>query len=252
MLRVLLAVSLLMGSAAAFKHNATLNTIEGNPCFKLSYDAIYYSDGLTPSVYNASIANPSDTVGNCSQLVPIKETTHSYTAYMTFSLLINTTQTLNVTLTFAQNATYSASGAQLTGDKTASLTGIVVNSTAGPDVQNASFTFAPSALVWNMAYNSSFLCSYNFTYTNGSASVPAKVAPSISIINLQVQPFMPPAAKDFDAPGNSASCPGSSGSKSTKIIGLIVGGVLTGLALIGIVGFAISRCRTDRAEYESI
>lgn len=38
----------------------------------------------------------------------------------------------------------------------------------------------------------------------------------------------------------------------TKTIGLIVGGVLTGLALFGIIGFAVSRCRSDRQDYEPI
>ncbi len=103
----------------------------------------------------------------------------------------------------------------------------------------------------------------------------AKVPPVISIINLQAQAFIYEPEKDFGPAANSAACPSSNNSKSeagtavlfggdfisslptppplgTKVIGLIVGGVLTGLALLGIVGFAISRCRTDRAEYESI
>lgn len=151
-----------------------------------------------------------------------------------------------VTLGFTQNATYDDKHKKLAGDRSASLTALNITTTDGTNTETVAY--APKAKEFHMAYNQSFDCHYNFSFTKNET----KKVSHVSIKNLRIQPFIPAAQKDFSpASSSNSACPANA-SKSTKTIGLIVGGVLTGLALFGIIGFAISRCRSDRSGYEAI
>eukprot|EP00730_Choanoeca_flexa_P017833 TRINITY_DN8625_c0_g2_i6.p1 TRINITY_DN8625_c0_g2~~TRINITY_DN8625_c0_g2_i6.p1 ORF type:complete len:340 (+),score=96.18 TRINITY_DN8625_c0_g2_i6:36-1055(+) len=93
--------------------------------------------------------------------------------------------------------------------------------------------------------NNSYQCNATFAYEA------PKHAAKVVVTDVEVEAFMPSSAKGVFSPADSdIVCPANT-DKSSKKIGLIVGGIITGLALFGIVLFAVTRCR-GKSDYEAI
>lgn len=161
---------------------------------------------------------------------------------------INTTtnQTLTLKLLFMDSGLYSQNGSVLLCDESNTI------ALGSVGLYNASSGQKLYATVdhgtWNWTKGMSYSCQQSFffhlvpdaSHPDGSPSV------DLNITNVQVQAFA--ATEAFAAVDNSADCPGP----GRNLAGVIVGAVMVGLAVIGIVFFALQRCRGSGRSYEAL
>merc|ERR1711907_239565 len=182
---------------------------KGHICFRMDYDTVNVT---VNGSWGVNMTNDPD-YSKC----PTK-------GQKTFVFAAETTLSNKERATLTFNFTNTSSGIQL-----ASLTVKVKDNKESLNVTGN----------YNLQHgeNTSYACNTTFTYTaiNNTKT-------SLVMKDVQVQAFIPAGQTGFSQPSD-AWCPGAAKKRSKKV-GLIVGAVLTGLALFGIVGFAFSRCRS--------
>eukprot|EP00055_Hartaetosiga_balthica_P014779 m.83064 g.83064 ORF g.83064 m.83064 type:complete len:273 (+) comp8684_c0_seq1:69-887(+) len=231
-----------------YDHNITLTDADNNLCFKMQFDEIilstFVSDQSSAYIVNATSGDLENVKGNCFQFTEIGKTgNYSLTADVSFDLVIKD-DSLSFAFHFLQNATYSSNNTNthsIFGDNSSALHEIDVVLTHATKQYTVNFEDMLD-FDFAMDYNTSYLCNYNFTYSsNHSSPITKKSNSSLAIKNIRLQPFILPKQDAYSPTNDDSYCPVD--DSEIKTIGLIVGGTLTGIALLGIVLFTISTFR---------
>lgn len=160
-------------------------------------------------------------------------------AVLSVSLQLGAGSTVNVSFAFHDSSLYNATtGHLLCPGASQQLTSLTV-SAALQGHAYAPATF-PTSPVWSYGAGASFNCSgFSFLFNASQTFV-------LNATNVRAQAFMVNASSfaPMDANSYCPAPPAADSPSSNSKAGLIVGGIISGLAVLGIAVFTYSKCRT--------
>lgn len=251
---MLLLVLLAFGATA----NALFLSSCGTPnsdCTVLSVDSLVLDVTGTPkanfssSIYSATCAGGGAVMVPSAAVCDPKSNATFSQRQATLRCNIKEIQTnntnVNLTFIFQDSALYAADGSAACHVGTVSLTNITLQGTLNTSVFTVPIIVPPNSLA--AATNTSFSCPGN------SYSFAAGWNGTLTMTGLRAQAFAFNASfAPVDANAACSPAPAPENTDSTQSqAGLIVGGIISALALLGIMAFAYSKCRA-KSNYELV
>eukprot|EP00052_Salpingoeca_macrocollata_P018770 m.154633 g.154633 ORF g.154633 m.154633 type:complete len:464 (+) comp20793_c0_seq3:80-1471(+) len=209
-------------------------------CLLFSFDKMYIQVAKTGVTVDA--LQPQSVHGICPQWITHKSgnAVTSYQLHASLTVLQTVgANTVQATFVFAQDALYGSKNMSdmISGSGVTSLVTVMtsINST------HANFS-ASGINAWTHSPASSYSCGTMFNFTDGADS-------QFNVTDVEVQVFVMDNA--FDAADGNQDCPGPA-EHSRNNVGLIVGGVIAGFAVLGILAFTYSQCTKSHNTYTPI
>eukprot|EP00047_Mylnosiga_fluctuans_P003597 m.229938 g.229938 ORF g.229938 m.229938 type:complete len:249 (-) comp11980_c0_seq1:61-807(-) len=154
----------------------------------------------------------------------------------------NATTAVKISFTFRESALYTNTSAPQPACNAGYtyLSNVSFVATAPPTQQwvGSITNFTPA---WTVGNGSSYLCAGTLSYGNASVY--------ITLVNVRAQAFT--GSQAFAPADANSICPSGSSTSSATTTGLVVGGIISGLAVVGIAMFTYSKCRR-KSKYEPL
>eukprot|EP00049_Salpingoeca_infusionum_P016053 m.321554 g.321554 ORF g.321554 m.321554 type:complete len:269 (-) comp16000_c0_seq1:250-1056(-) len=232
-------------------HNISINFNGTNdPCFMVSFKDLIFTDGSGMTINASEPGLTGTTSGSCDFLV-LNKTSKQYEAHAKINATYVIDQTtFSFTIEMENNTKYNEKHEIVNNtDMSAALSAITVNVEAPKYKMLAVFT-SFGWLDLAMDNGTSYACAQNISYTTNMTTPHLNSNASISFTGIQLEAFLNQPQTSFSPVDDDVYCPPD--DAKIKKIGLVVGGTLSGLALLGIIIFTIGKCRGDGDGYETL